>query len=193
MVYFKSMSTKITIHNLTGKFLVAVPGLDDLIFRQTVILICEHTKEGAFGIIVNKILMNSFRSLLNVFEIHGSAIDMPVFYGGPVKPEQGYVLYSPIDEKHDSIRVTDDIAVTASKKILYDIVEGIGPKEYLFALGFSGWDADQLEEELMTDSWIVVPLDGTIIFEIPVSERWRHAVRSAGVEPDRYISRGGSA
>lgn len=184
---------KININDLTGKFLVAVPGLDDMIFRQTVILICEHTKAGAFGIIVNKILMNSFRSLLNVFEIRGSTIDMPVFYGGPVKPEQGYVLYSPVDEKHESIRVTNDIAVTASKKILHDIVEGKGPKEYLFALGFSGWDADQLEEELMTDSWIVAPLDSRVIFEIPVSERWRHAASSAGVEPDRYINRGGSA
>ena len=83
------------IEKISGKFLIAVPGLEDPNFKHTVILVCEHSREGAFGIVVNRVLMNSFRPLLKAFEIERSVIDMPVYYGGPVKPEQGYVLYSP--------------------------------------------------------------------------------------------------
>jgi putative transcriptional regulator len=181
------------IDDISGKFLIAAPGLEDLNFNQTVVLICEHTKQGAFGLIVNRILMNSFIPLLNAFDIKNSLIDLPVHYGGPVKPEQGYVLYSPIDKRYISIEVSENSAVTASKKILYDIAEGKGPENYLFTLGFSGWDANQLEEELMMDGWLVAPFDYNLIFNIPVSERWRSAVDSIGIDVNRYINRSGMA
>jgi putative transcriptional regulator len=181
------------IDDISGKFLVAAPGLEDLNFNQTVVLICEHTKQGAFGLIVNRILMNSFTPLLNAFDIKNSLTDLPVYYGGPVKPEQGYVIYSPIDKRYISIEVSEDIAVTASKKILYDIAEGKGPENYLFTLGFSGWDANQLEEELMMDGWLVAPFDNNLIFNIPVIERWRSAVDSIGIDVNRYINRSGRA
>lgn len=184
---------KININNMSGKFLIAVPGLDDLNFNRTVVLICEHTKEGAFGLTVNRILMNSFIPLLNAFDIKSSLIDLPVYYGGPVKPEQGYVLYSPIDERYISIKVSEDLAVTASKEILYDIAEGKGPEKFIFTLGFSGWAPNQLEEELMMDSWLVAPLDYNVIFNVPVSERWRYAANSIGVDLNRFINRSGNA
>jgi putative transcriptional regulator len=181
------------VENISGKFLIAVPGLEDPNFKHTVVLVCEHSKEGAFGIVVNRILMNSFKPLLKAFEIERSVIDMPIYYGGPVKPEQGYVLYSPYDEKYGAIKISEDLAVTTSKEILFDIAKGKGPNRFLFTLGFSGWTANQLEEELMMDSWLVAPLDDAILFRSPVSERWRMAANSIGVDMERYSSRGGYA
>ncbi len=181
------------INNMSGKFLIAVPGLEDPNFSRSVVLICEHSKEGAFGLIINKILMNSFTPLLSSLDIKNSLLDLPVYYGGPVKPEQGYVLYSPSDEKYMSIRVSEDLSVTASREILYDIAAGKGPGKFMFVLGFSGWSSGQLEEELMMDSWIVAPLDNRIIFEEPVSERWKLAAGSIGVDLDRFINMGGNA
>lgn len=181
------------INDVSGSFLIAVPGLQDPNFSQTVVLVCEHTKEGAFGLVINRILMNSFRPLMDAFDIRTSAVDIPIFFGGPVRPEQGYLLYSPYDGRYGSIKVSDDLGVTASKDCLHEIAAGKGPERFIFALGFAGWTANQLEEELMTDSWLVAPLDQNIIFETPVAERWRSAASSIGVDFDRLTMKGGWA
>lgn len=181
------------VTNLSGSLLVAVPGLEDPNFSRTVTLICEHSKDGAFGIVINRVLMNSFTPLLSSFDIRESMVDMPVHYGGPVKPDQGYVIYSPFDDRYVSIKVSLNLAVTASKEILTDIASGMGPDKYLFALGFAGWGANQLEDELIADSWLVAPFDHDLVFKVPVAERWRYAVESIGVDLERYIHRGGHA
>jgi putative transcriptional regulator len=182
-----------SISDISGRFLVAAPGLEDPNFKRTVVLICEHSRDGAFGLIVNKVLMNSFKPLLKALEIERTIVDLPILYGGPVKPDQGYVIYSPRDERYDVIRVTDGLAVTASKEMLYEIAEGKGPEKYLFTLGFSGWAPGQLEEELMTDSWLVAPLDYDLIFGLAVGERWKCAAHSIGIDPDRFVGRSASA
>jgi putative transcriptional regulator len=185
------MMTSIT--NMSAKFLIAAPGLEDPNFRQTVVLVCEHSQQGAFGLIINRVLMNSFRPLMKAFEIEKSVIDLPIFYGGPVRPDQGYVIYSPYDEKYSAVRVTDTLAVTASKEILYDLAEGKGPKDFLLTLGFAGWSPEQLEEEVMMDTWLVSPCDRDIIFSLPVADRWKYAAHSIGVDFERFICRSGSA
>jgi len=181
------------ITNLTGNFLIAVPGLEDPNFKKTVILICEHSKEGAFGLIINKVLMNSYKPLLSAFEIEKTSVDLPIYYGGPVKPDQGYVIYSPFDEKYGAIRVADTIAVTASKEILHDIAAGKGPTRYMLALGFSGWAANQLEEELIMDSWLVAPLNYEIIFGMPAGDRWKESAGTIGVDFERFFCSRGRA
>ncbi len=181
------------IRNLSGHFLIAAPGMEDSNFSRTVVLICEHTSEGAFGLIVNKILMNSFKPLLSAFEIVKTSVDLPIYYGGPVKPEQGYVIYSPYREKYGAIRVAKSLAVTASKEVLQDIAAGKGPARYLLALGFSGWAPNQLEQELMTDSWIVAPLKEDIIFDISPSDRWKETADTIGIDFGRFFCSGGSA
>lgn len=183
----------IDIKNLTGMFLIAVPGLKDPNFERTVVLICDHTKEGAFGLVVNRILLNSFVPLLDGLDIKKSVIDIPVFYGGPVKPEQGYILYTPLERSYTSIRISDNLALTTTKDILIDIAGGKGPKQFLFALGFAGWASGQLEHELMMDSWLVAPMDNRIIFDVPVSKRWEEAAGSIGVDLTRLVNRQGSA
>lgn len=181
------------ITDLSGNFLIAVPRMEDPNFNRAVVLVCEHTKEGAFGLIINKILMNSFKPLLPAFEIKKTRVDIPIYYGGPVRPEQGYVIYSPFVEKYGAIKVTESLAVTASKDILHDIAEGRGPERYMLALGFSGWAPNQLEEELMMDSWLVAPLNYDIVFGIPTGDRWREAAALIGVDFERFFCSSGSA
>lgn len=181
----------INIKNLTGMFLIAVPGLKDPNFERTLVLICDHTKDGAFGLVINRILLNSFVPFLSWLDIKESVIDLPVFYGGPVKPEQGYMLYTPEGSKYTSIKVNDGLALTTTKEILLDVAAGKGPEKFLFAIGYAGWAAGQLEHELMIDSWLVAPIGNKIIFDIPVSERWKAAADSIGVDLERFFFRQG--
>jgi putative transcriptional regulator len=179
------------IQNLTGKFLIAVPGLRDPNFERTVVLICDHSSDGAFGLVINRILLNSFMPFLCWLDIRKSIIDPPVFYGGPVKPEQGYMLYVPENRYYASINVSDGLALTTTKEILVDLAAGKGPNKFLFTLGYAGWSAGQIEYELMLDSWLLAPLDNNIIFDIPVGERWKTAAELIGVDLDRFFHRQG--
>jgi putative transcriptional regulator len=181
------------ISNMTGKFLIASPGMDDPNFIHSVVLVCGHTSEGAFGLVVNKVLMTSFVPLLSAFNIKESLLDMPVYYGGPVRPDQGYVIYGPYDARYGAIRITDQLALTTSQDILRDLAGGSGPEKYMFALGFAGWAANQLEEELMMDFWLVAPSDDSIIFDVPVAERWKCAADLTGIDPERLFFRSGNS
>jgi putative transcriptional regulator len=188
----------IDIRNLTGMFLIAVPGLKDPNFERAVVLICDHTKDGAFGLVVNRILLNSFIPLLTGLDIKEYVRDLPVFHGGPVKPDQGYILFSP--SRHDpittgnyypSIKINDNLVLTTSKEILVDIARGKGPRQFLFTLGFAGWSPGQLEHELMTDDWLIAPVNNKIIFEVPVTKRWKAAAESIGVDFTRLVYKQG--
>ena len=181
----------VNIKNLTGMFLIAVPGLKDPNFERTVVLICDHSKDGALGLVINRILLNSFVPFLNWLDIKESVIDLPVFYGGPVKPERGYMLYTPEGSYYTSIKVSNGIALTTTKEILIDVAAGKGPKKFLFALGYAGWASGQLEYELMTDSWLVAPMNNKILFDIPVTERWKAAADLIGVDLNRFFYKQG--
>ena len=182
----------IDITNLAGMFLIAVPSLKDPNFERTVVLICDHTKDGAFGLVVNRILLNSFFPLQNGLEIKECVIDMPVFYGGPVKPEQGYMLYASRHDYYPSIKIHDNLILTTAKEILTDTAMGKGPDKFLFVLGFAGWAPGQLERELIEDSWLIAPSDNRIIFDTPVNERWMAAAELIGVDLKRVVCRQGS-
>lgn len=179
--------------SLAGNFLIASPVLDDPNFSHTVVLMCDHTEEGAFGLVVNRVLMESFQPLLNNFDCTGTSVDMPVFFGGPVKPEQGYIIYTPFSAKYGSMKVGTNIGVTASREMLFSILNGKGPEQYLFALGFAGWNSHQLEDELLTDSWIVAPCNTDIIFSMQVRDRWRAAAKQIGIDFHRYSEKSGTA
>jgi putative transcriptional regulator len=181
----------IDIRNLSGAFLIAVPGLKDPNFERTVVLICDHTKDGAFGLVVNRILLKSFIPLSSGLNIKECLVDLPVYYGGPVKPEQGYVLYSSSDNYYPSIKIFDNLTLTTAREVLIDVAAGKGPKKLVFILGFSGWSPGQLEYEMMTDSWLVAPADNRIIFDTPVNERWKAAADLIGVDLARVVCRQG--
>ena len=185
------MMKNIEIRNLTNMFLVAVPSLKDPNFERSVVLICEHSKDGAFGLIINRILVSSFVPFHSGIDIKECIIDMPVFYGGPVRPEEGYILYSSSDMYYPSIKIDDTLSLTTARETLIDIAAGKGPRKFLFALGFAGWSPGQLEYELMTDSWLVAPVSNRIIFDIPVNDRWKAAAESIGVDLTRVFCRQG--
>jgi putative transcriptional regulator len=182
---------KIDIRNLSGMFLIAIPGLKDPNFERTVVLICDHTKDGAFGLIINRLLLSSFIPLSSGLDIKECIMDLPVYYGGPVKPEQGYILYSSSDLYYPSIKINDSLSLTTSKEILVDVASGKGPEKFIFTLGFAGWASGQLEYELMTDGWLVAPVSDKIIFETPVNDRWKSSAELIGVDLNRVVGRQG--
>ena len=187
------LGKRMKMHSLAGNFLIASPGLEDPHFSQTVVLICSHTEDGAFGIVINRVIAQSLQPHLFGFALDRCTVDMPVYNGGPVQPEQGFILYAPFRKKYGLLNIGKSIGVTSSRDLFQDILNGKGPESYLFSLGHSGWDANQLEEELMTDSWLVVPMDADIVFSVKPAERWRYAARLIGVDFHRYSERSGNA
>ncbi|MCB1827269.1 MAG: YqgE/AlgH family protein [Coxiellaceae bacterium] len=176
--------------NLTHHFLIAMPTLEDTFFSKSVVYIYEHSAEGALGVVINKSLQITLENLLQHLEIEiseKSIVDLPVLSGGPVSPEQGFVL-------HDRLEAADtDVAITSSKEMLVDIAEGRGPKHYIVVLGYSGWDAGQLEEEINRNDWLITPFDPTLLFETPMEKRWQEAAKLIGIDINRLSGHTGRA
>ena len=171
--------------SLTNHFLIAMPALEDPNFSHTVTYICQHDEQGAMGIVCNRPQELTVREVLEHLEIPVSEsldADIPVYTGGPVQSEHGFVLHSPVGPWSASLQVTEDIALTTSLDILSAIAEGAGPPHYLLALGYAGWGAGQLEEEMAANAWLSGPADTTILFETPPQARWAAAAALLGVD-----------
>jgi len=171
--------------NLTHHFLIAMPGLNDPNFYHTVTYVCAHNAEGAMGIIINRPLEIRLGELLEHMEIsihHEPVRYLPIFQGGPVEPERGFVLHRPNGGWHSMITVEGQVAITTSRDILSALATGGGPQKNLIALGYAGWGAGQLEVEMAENAWLSTPADLAILFDVPVEERWREAARRVGVD-----------
>jgi putative transcriptional regulator len=172
--------------SLRNQFLVAMPGMVDGNFDHTVTLLCEHTPEGAMGLVINRPTTLELRDMLQHMGISTAqftASSMPVYWGGPVQPERGFVLHSSDATQWDStLSLSDAISVTTSKDILVAISQGQGPAHYLVTLGYAGWSAGQLEEEILHNSWLNAPANSAIVFETPTAARWEAAARLLGVD-----------
>lgn len=172
--------------SLRNQFLVAMPGMADGNFDHTVTLLCEHSPEGAMGLVVNRPTSLDLREMLQHMGLEGSKLStgaIPVFWGGPVQPERGFVLHSHHTTEWDStLRLSDTLSITTSKDILVAIAQGEGPTEYLVTLGYAGWSAGQLEEEIMHNSWLNTPADSAIVFKTPTASRWEAAARLLGID-----------
>lgn len=170
---------------LTDHFLIAMPTLADPNFTHTVTYICEHNSEGAMGIVINRPLELSLGDVLEHMEISaGGRVDTAtsIYGGGPVQQEHGFVLHQPVGMWESSLAITDEIAVTTSRDILRAIAHGEGPQRYLVALGYAGWGAGQLEQEMADNAWLSGPADLDIIFETPFEQRWAEAAALLGVD-----------
>ena len=170
---------------LTNQFLIAMPSLADPNFSQTVTYLCDHNEDGAMGIVINRPLdldINELFSQLDVKTNQRSDGYIPIYQGGPVQPERGFVLHKEIGEWEASIEVTDNIAVTMSQDIIKAIAHGEGPKNYLIALGYAGWGEGQLEEELTANAWLNGPAEPSINFDVPIEQRWTASARHLGIE-----------
>jgi putative transcriptional regulator len=171
--------------NLTNHFLVAMPALDDPNFSQTVTYICAHGEEGAMGIVINRPLNFSLGEVLS--QMHMEAVDpgindLPVFQGGPVQRDRGFILYRPASEWDSTIQIGGDIGVATSRDILEAISKGRGPQDTLVALGYAGWAPGQIEREMLDNAWLSLPADEGILFQTAPQDRWRSAVALMGVD-----------
>ena len=182
--------------NLTNHFLIAMPALKDPNFAQTVTYVCEHTDEGAMGIVVNRPIQLTLADVFEQMSIEGkdeSVRQRPVFSGGPVGVERGFVLHSVTEPWHSTMQITDKICITTSRDILEAMADGRGPEESLVALGYAGWAGGQLESEIAQNSWLAGPADLDILFHRPPSERWEAAAAAIGVDLRLLASDAGHA
>ncbi|WP_092996826.1 YqgE/AlgH family protein [Thiohalomonas denitrificans] len=181
---------------LTNHFLIAMPALADPNFSHTVTYICEHNQKGAMGIVINRPSGLTLGEVLEHMDIEASPrvdLQMPVFEGGPVEPEHGFVVHAPVGAWDSSLKVTDEIAVTTSRDVLSAIAHGEGPKRHLFALGYAGWGAGQLEEEIANNAWLSGPADPPTLFETAPEQRWAAAAALLGVDVNLLSSQIGHA
>ena len=182
--------------SLTNQFLIAMPSLADPNFHGTVTFICEHNPQGAMGIIINRPLDLTLGEVLSHMNISSKdstfALD-PVYMGGPVQTDRGFVLHHPVGEWDSMLRISDDLAITTSKDILQNIAVGTGPEQTLVALGYAGWGAGQLEQELADNVWLCGPSDYRIIFDMPWQQRWEAAAALMGIDLNQLSDQIGHA
>jgi len=185
-----------TTHSLAGHLLVAMPSMADPNFEHSVTYICEHTDQGALGITINRPLDMDLREVLEQLSLQAPPADMlsqQVLRGGPVQSERGFVIHEANNNWEGTTEVGHSIFVTTSKDILTDVAEGRGPERLLMALGYAGWGAGQLEEEIRQNAWLTVPASKELVFETPIEQRWRAAASSIGIHPSSLILNPGNA
>ena len=185
---------------LTGHLLIAMPAMQDPNFVKTVTYICEHSDQGALGIIINRPLdmdLGTIFEQLSLDPADPTLSRQPVLQGGPVHRERGFVLHQPEEasgqEFDATVAVTDAIRVTTSQDILTAMARGQGPKRAVVALGYAGWGAGQLESELGQNAWLSVPAAPQIIFDTPFEQRWRESGRLLGVDLSTLSHQAGHA
>jgi putative transcriptional regulator len=181
---------------LRDHFLLAMPGLTEGIFSQSVTYICEHGESGAMGIVINQPLELSVAEIFEHLQIkpQDDFSDLPVMAGGPVQIDHGFVLHrNSATSWEASLKVTADISMTSSCDILRAIANNEGPPDHLIALGYAGWSAGQLEEELAANSWLTMPADGAIIFNTPPERRLGAAADLLGIDMNLICAAAGHA
>ncbi len=181
---------------LQNQFLIAMPNLADPQFTDTVTYICDHSEEGAMGIVINHsmdILLGEILEQMGITVSEPSIKNQRIHYGGPVQRERGFILHRPGKEWHSSINLAEDIAITTSRDILESIAQGSGPKEAVVFLGYAGWEPGQLEEEIAENIWLSGPADSAVLFETPCHKRRDAAAKLIGVDLERLLSDAGHA
>mgnify|MGYP001818746933 FL=1 len=181
---------------LRDHFLLAMPNLTEGIFSHSITYICEHGESGAMGIVINQPLDLTVAEIFEHLKIKGGAgfEEEPVMAGGPVQIDHGFVLHKHCAAEWEaSIHVTDEITLTTSRDVLRAIAAGEGPKDNLIALGYAGWSAGQLEEELAQNSWLTLPADSDIIFAMPHEQRLGAAAAQLGVDMNLISGQAGHA
>ncbi len=187
--------------DLTNHFLVAMPGMADETFDRTVVYLCEHTEKGALGLVINKPIDITLKNLFEKVELRldhrAELAAQPVFFGGPVQTERGFVLHEPSGEGaspyNSTLSVPGGLEMTTSKDVLEALADGAGPRRVLVTLGFAGWAAGQLEDELGRNGWLTVRADPVVIFDTPVPQRYERALALLGIDPRMLSAEAGHA
>ena len=170
--------------NLTHHFLIAMPAMQEGVFAGTLTYICEHNENGALGIVVNRPISLTLGEMFDQVNIplHQPALaKMPVYFGGPVQTERGFVLHDMSKNWESTLRINDKLALTTSRDILEAIGAGQGPRNMIVTLGYAGWDQGQLEHEITENTWLTVPASEHILFDLTAEERLSAAMTLLGV------------
>jgi putative transcriptional regulator len=172
------------IDTLTGSFLLSTPQMPDPRFAEQVIYICSHGDEGAVGIAINKpdpgITLDDVLRSSNLPVPPG--LNKTVYIGGPVEPNAAFILYQSDYATEEQLEVSSTVFLSRNNKVLEDIGYGRGPEKFLFAVGYAGWGPGQLEQELVSQGWLTIPADDSIIFDVPDQEKWRQAAALYGID-----------
>lgn len=191
--------------NLTHHFLIAMPGVEDEAFAKSVIYLCEHSERGALGLVINKPSDINIKNLFDKVELplrRDDLTDTPVFHGGPVQTERGFVLHEPVAALGESaeeavyastMTIPGGLEMTTSKDVLEALSTGAGPRRVLVSLGYSAWGEGQLESELAENSWLTVGADPSVIFDTPVEQRYARALKLLGLESWMLMPEAGHA
>lgn len=183
--------------NLTNHLLIAMPNLRDPNFEHTVTYVCEHNANGTMGIVINRPIDIDISEVFEQMEIPVSApatVDrVPVFLGGPVEEQRGFVLHTGGGDWDSSLRINENLSVTTSRDILEAMARGEGPEQSLIALGYAGWGSGQLEQEIKDNAWLSAPAELSILFELPPAKRWEAAAGLLGIDLNTLSTESGHA
>ncbi len=183
--------------DLSQQLLLAMPGKVAGNLANTVIYVCEHTEHGALGLVINRPTDITVGDLLKRIDLDlsleiGPVQDAPVFFGGPVQTDRGFVLHAPVGGYNSSIQL-GDIALTTSRDVLQDVAQGKGPAQLLITLGYAGWGAGQLESEMAQNAWLNVASTNDILFTTPFDERYNVALAQLGIDSSMLTGEAGHA
>jgi len=179
--------------NLTNQFLIAMPGMADGTFAGSVVYLCAHTEKGALGLVINKPIDIKLKNLFEKVELtldRQDLADAPVYFGGPVQTERGFVLHEPLGAAGDgegthynsTLQIPGGLEMTTSKDVLEALSSGGGPRRVLITLGYSAWGEGQLESEIAGNSWLTVGADTDLIFDAPIEQRYERALALLGLQ-----------
>ena len=180
-----------------------MPGMADETIAGTVVYLCEHTEKGALGLVINKPIDIKLKNLFEKVELsldrpdRADLAEQPVYFGGPVQTERGFVLHEKLGDEgshyNSTLSIPGGLAMTTSKDVLEALAEGAGPRRVLITLGYSGWQAGQLEDELGRNGWLTVDADPAVIFETPIEKRYERALSLLGFDPRMLSQEAGHA
>ncbi|MDX9843023.1 MAG: YqgE/AlgH family protein [Aquabacterium sp.] len=186
--------------NLTNQFLIAMPGMVDGNFAGTVVYMCEHNDKGALGLVINRPIDINLKHLFEKVDLSLERSDLaerPVYLGGPVQTERGFVLHERLDDEgghyNSTLKIEGGLEMTTSRDVLEALSNGAGPRKVFITLGYSGWTAGQLEEEISRNGWLNVDADPQIIFDTPVEQRYDKALSLLGIDRSFLMGEAGHA
>lgn len=191
----KATDNNVIDGNLRNHLLIALPGMSDPMFANSITYICDHSADGAMGLVINHTLDMHLSDVFEQMKLgcNERTGSWPILAGGPVSKERGFVLHPTGGSWQSSLQVAPEIALTASRDIIDALAEGSGPESGLFILGYAGWSAGQLEQEIKDGSWLTVVADTDLLFNTPIEQRWNAAGRRLGIDINLMPSAGGQA
>lgn len=182
------------VNNLKNHFLLAMPQLDDQWFGQSVCYICNHDESGSMGLVINKPIGMDLADIFSELKIETEKkATQIIMQGGPVSPEQGFILYQGSYNEVENMEIAQNIRLTSSKDILENLAHGAGPENSIICLGYAGWGAGQLEQELIQNSWLTIPADEELLFHTPMENIAQKAANKLGISLEQLNTQSGHA